>query len=393
MRHSRKRLGLALACLALATPAAAQEAGERPFSWRPSVQMRGLWNDNIGLTDRNRDADFGIFAEPRVEAAYRTETYELDFDGAVDVRRYTDDAVYDDVFYRVYSGAEVGVLPGLSVRLSDAYTPTPRQLGLPDDDPANLIQSNRAQLEMRYWRELPGSRELAIGGVGGRFDTESYPTLVAGPGGIPVVDRHFRADFWEGGGYAEFQNPFGEQHAGYLRTTVRQRTFDDEPDGDHVQVAGLAGFRSHLQPGFELDVAGGYGWLGFGGGDDKASWLARAELNWRRPDGWRFEAGFHHELTVDIAGEDFQDTTGRIGVEKYLGTRTAVGATAFLSQLHDDATRPRGNLFGGVEVKLRRQLVRRITASLSYRYWQNAGSFRPDDFEQSRVVLALTYRH
>jgi hypothetical protein len=393
MRRTGLRLLISAGCLAFAQPAAAQEADARPFSWRPSIQLRGLWSDNIGITARKREDDFGLFAAPRLEAAYRTEAYELDFDGAVDVRRYTDDAGLDDVFYRVNTGAEVGVLPGLSVRLSDAYTPTVRTLGLPDDDPANLIQSNRAQLEMRYWRELPGSRELALGAFGGRFDTESYATGVAGPGGTVVVDPRFRADFWEGGGYAEFQNPIGEHHAAYLRGSVRQRTFDVEPDGDHLHVAGLAGFRTHIEPGLELDLSGGYGWLDFGGGDDESSWLARAELNLRRPDGWRFQLGFHHELTVDIAGQDFQDTSGRIGVEKYLGTRTAVGATAFLSQLHSDATRPRGNLFGGFEVKVRRQLVRRLTASLSYRYWENAGSFELDDFEQSRIVLALTYRH
>jgi hypothetical protein len=393
MRPTWLRLLICAGGLAFALPAAAQEADERPFSWRPSLQVRGLWTDNIGLTAPRREDDFGLFATPRLEAAYRTEAYELDFDGAVDVRRYTDDAELDDVFYRVKTGAEVGVLPGLSVRLSNAYAPTARTLGLPDDDPANLIQSNRAQLEMRYWRELPGSRELAVGAVGGRFDTESYATGIAGPGGSVVIDPRFRADFWEGGGYAEFQNPIGERHAGYLQAKVRQRTFDVEPDGDHLQVAGLAGFRTHIEPGFELDAAGGYAWLDFGGGDDETSWLARADLSLRRPDGWRFQLGFHHELTVDIAGQDFQDTTGRIGVEKYLGTRTALSATAFLSQLHSDATRPRGNLFGGFEVKVRRQLVRRLTASLSYRYWENAGSFELDDFDQSRVVLALTYRH
>ena len=37
--------------------------------------------------------------------------------------------------------------------------------------------------------------------------------------------------------------------------------------------------------------------------------------------------------------------------------------------------------------------LRRVTASLAYRYWENAGSFRLDDFDQSRIVLALTYRH
>jgi hypothetical protein len=379
MRRSFIRWFLALACVGSCDAAFAQEAAERPFSWRPSIQLRGVVTDNIELTKKNRNGDVGFFAAPRLEAAYRTPAYELELDGAVDVRRYTDDAGIDDVFYRVKTGAEVGVLPGLSFRLSNAYTPQVRSLGLPDDDPANLVQTNRAQVEMRYWRELAGSREIAIGAVGGRFDTERFAALVEGPGGSVIPDLGFRADYWEGGGYAEFQNPIGENHAAYVRAGGRQRTFDEESAGDHLSANGLLGFRTHIEPGLEIDVAGGYGWLDFGGGDDESSWLARADLKLRRPDGWRFQAGFHHELTVDIAGQDFQDTTGRLGVEKYLGTRTAVGVIGFLSQLHSDSTRPRGNLFGGVEVKIRRQLVRRVTASLSY--------------EQSRVVVGLTYRH
>ena len=44
-------------------------------------------------------------------------------------------------------------MPGLTFALSDAWVPTPVDLGLPEDASANLVQSNRASAELSYWRE------------------------------------------------------------------------------------------------------------------------------------------------------------------------------------------------------------------------------------------------
>lgn len=384
---------LLVAFLGLAGGAHAQEGAERRFTWRPMVQVRALFNDNISLTGRDEDSDLGVWMAPRLEAAYRAPAYQLGFDGSVDVRRYTDSTSEDEVFYRVESFAEAGLLPGLSLRVSDAFTPQPVFLGLPDDDPANLVQTNRADLEMRYWRELPGAREITIGASGARFDAERFPALVAAPGGGVALDTGFRADFFEGAGFVEFQNPFGDQHAGYLRGLVRQRTFDHVDAADHLEASGLVGFRSHLEQGIAFDVAGGYGLLDLEEGGSESRILARAELTVHRPGGWRFHGGFHHEFTVDVAGNDFVDTTGRIGVEKYFDRRTAASLVAFLSQLDSDSVSPSGNLFGGGELKLRRQLTRRFQASVSYRHWKNAGSFALDDLTQNRVMVSFTYRH
>ena len=49
-----------LASLSLASSAVAQEAAERPFSIRPSFQIRGVVTDNIALTDRKTDDDIGV---------------------------------------------------------------------------------------------------------------------------------------------------------------------------------------------------------------------------------------------------------------------------------------------------------------------------------------------
>jgi hypothetical protein len=266
-------------------------------------------------------------------------------------------------------------------------------LGLPDDDVANLIQTNRAELEMRYWRELPGSREIAAGVLGGRFDTERFATPVSGPGGSVVVDSGFRADFWEGAGYLEFQNPLGEQHSLYVRGLARHRSFDEDSDGNHLEASGLVGIRSHYEEWLELDLAGGWGWLDFSHESGQSRAIGLADLKIRRPGGWRFTFGLQHLLTVDIAGEDFLATTGRLGIEKYFGKRTAAEVVLFASYLHSDATSPHSNAFGGVEVSLRRQLSRRVEASLSYRYWDNAGAYEVDDFDQNRVVIGITYRH
>lgn len=391
----KQRSAVLIAALAsgLAAAAAAQEGTERRLTWRPSVQVRALVNDNISLSGEDEDSDLGVWAAPRFEAAYRAAAYQLGFDGSVDVRRYSDSTSEDEVFYRVKSFAEAGILPGLSVRVSDAFTPQPVFLGLPDDDPANLVQTNRADLEMRYWHELPGAREVTIGAAGSRFDAERFPTLVEGPGGGVVLDPGFSADFYEGAGFVEFQNPFGDQHAGYVRGVVRQRWFDHADAADHLEASGLLGFRSHLEQGVELDVAGGYGLLDLEQGGNESRILARAALTVHRPGGWRFHGAFHNEFTVDVAGNDFVDTTGRVGVEKYFDRRTAASLVVFLSQLESDSASPSGNLFGGGELKLRRQLTRRFQASVSYRYWENAGSFSLDDLTQNRLMLSLTYRH
>ncbi len=372
--------------------ASAEEGAERRFTWRPSIQVRTVVSDNINLSNENADGDIGVWMSPRLELDYRAPAYQIGIDSSFDVRRYSDSRDDDESFYRVHSFAEAGLLPGLSLRVSDTYTPQPKVLGLPDDDPANLVQTNRAEVELRYWRELPGRREVSIALLGGRFDADRFATLVEGPGGGVVLDTGFRADFWEGAGVIEFQNPFGDSHAGYLRGLVRHRSFDDPGGADHLEVSGLIGFRSHLEQGIEFDLAAGYGLLDLADGGSTTRLLGRAALSIRRPGGWRYHAGFHNEFTVDVAGNDFVDTTGRLGVEKYFGARTALSLFGFVSQLENDSTSPSGNLFAGGEVKLRRALARRFQASLAYRYWENAGSFGADDLSQNRLMLTLTYR-
>jgi hypothetical protein len=265
-------------------------------------------------------------------------------------------------------------------------------LGLPEDSPTNLAQTNRAAGELRYWRELPGGRELTFGATGARFDSEDVTALVPGPGGVALLDSGFHPDFVEGGGYAELRNPITENHAVMLRGSARHRSFDDVSDADHLEASGLLGLQSRLPFGVDLDLAGGYGWLDSEGAGSEPHVIGRAGLGWRHASGLDFRLGFHHELTTDLVGNDFVDTTGRISVEKYFGLRTSATVTGFLSQLDSDSLHPSGNLFGGAEVVVRRQLSRSFQVSLAYRYWENAGGFELDDFSQNQASLTFSYR-
>jgi hypothetical protein len=330
---------------------------------------------------------------PRLELDYRVPAAQFGADLGAEIPRYFDHSSLNDAFLRMQGHGEVGLWPGLSLRVSDAYTPQPAQLGRPDDAPTNMVQSNRADAELRYWRDLWNGHELTLGIQGGRFDSNEFTAVVPGPGGAPVLDDDFEAKFTEGRGYGELRNPIGENHAILLRTNIGYRSFDDVSDADHLEAGGLLGLESQLPLGFDLDLAGGYGYLDSEGGSSDPNIIGRANLTWRHaPSGLQVRMGFHHEMTQDLVGNDFMDTTGRVSIEKYFGLQTSATVTGFVSQLENDSLNPSGNLFGGAEVVLRRQLSRSFQVSFAYRYWENAGSFGLDDFQQNQASLAITYR-
>jgi hypothetical protein len=388
----RRRNALLLLALLVGAAARADEGAERRFTWRPSFESRSVLDDNAFLSDGGEDTDFGIWMQPRLELDYRVPAAQVGADLGAQVPRYFDHTPLNDVWWRTQVQGEVGLWPGLSLRVGDAFTPQPVALGLPEDAPTNLAQTNRASGELRYWRELPGGRELTLGALGARFDSEKVTALVPGPGGSALVDPDFRPDFVEGGGFAELRNPIGEDHALLVRGGARHRSFDEVSDADHLEASGLLGLESRLPGGVDLDVAGGYGWLDARGSGSDPHVIGRAALGWRHASGLNFRLGFHHEMTTDLAGNDFLDTTGRISVEKYFGLRTAATVTGFLSQLDSDSLHPSGNLYGGAEIVVRRQLSRSFQISLSYRYWENAGGFELDDFSQNQASLTFSYR-
>jgi hypothetical protein len=376
----------------LAAAARADEGAERRFTWRPSFETRSALTDNAFLTKKDEHGDLGFWLEPRLELDYRTPAAQIGADLGAQVPRYLDHGSLNDTFWRTRVQGEAGLWPGLSVRLSDAYTPQPILLGAPDDATPNLAQTNRAEGELRYWHEFSGGRELTVGVEGARFDSDKIDAWVPGPGGDAVFDSGFRPDYSEGGGFAEVRNPLGEDHALLFHAGTRYRSFDALSEGEYLDAEGTVGLESRLPGGFDLALAGGFGWLDPREGGGEPQGLGRATLGWQSSNGLRVQLGFHHQITSDLAGNDFVDTTGRMTLEKYFGLRTSATVTAFLSNLDARSAHPSHDLFGGAELVIRRQLSRNFQVSLSYRYWENGGGFEGDDFRQNQASLTFSYR-
>jgi hypothetical protein len=391
------RGAIALAALLAALwPAVVSRAAEddaRRFSWEPSVDVKSVFDDNVFHADSARESDFGFWILPRLELEYAAPAYEVGADLGVDVRRYVDHSALDRTFGRVEAWGEAGLLPGLTVRLDDAFVPQPIRLGVPHDDPINLQQTNRTNLQVRYWRELESGREIAIGARGSRFMSDEFAQLVPGPGGVPTLDPDFRADFWEGGGFLEFQNPLGKTHAAYVTGLARHRSYDDLSTSDHTEVSGLLGVRAFWIKHLQLDLAGGVGLLAFDGGTNEPRFLTRADASYRFAGGLGVLLGFHNRFTSDLLGNDFVDTTGRLGFERYFGRRTSASLVGFVSHLDQASLGSQTNLFGGVEVQVRRRLSRGLQLTLSYRYWENGGNYALDDFRQNRAWIGLAYQN
>jgi hypothetical protein len=221
--------------------------------------------------------------------------------------------------------------------------------------------------------------------------SDSFTTLVTGPGGVPTLDTDFRADFWEGGGFLEFQNPLGKTHTAYVTGLTRHRSYDETPTSDHTEVSGLLGIRALWIKGLQLDLAGGVGLLAFDGGSNEPSFLARVDASYRFKGGVRFLLGFDNNFASDLLGNDFLATTGRIGLERYFGRRTSASVVGFVSRLDQASLGSATNLFGGVELVVRRRLSRGLQLALSYRYWENGGDYALDDFSQNRAWVGLSY--
>jgi hypothetical protein len=202
MTRSR-RFGVAATWLAgavaLSLPGARAEEGEdAQLRLRPSLEISTVADDHPAFTGAAADWGTGAWIYPRLELSYRTPAIEVGADVGAELRRALAGSSPDAEHYHVSGFAEAGLLPGLSVRISDAFVPKPRWLGLPSDDSRNLLQTHRSDLAIRFWRELPAARELEVGVVGTYFTSETFAAGVATPGGGTAVDPDFRADFGQG---------------------------------------------------------------------------------------------------------------------------------------------------------------------------------------------------
>jgi hypothetical protein len=385
-----------LACLAaflLGLPARPAGAEGKPgdFSIRPSAQVSTVFDDNLFLTDKGKASTFGVWIRPRVELAYRTETLDVGADVGADVRRYADYySKLADEFWNISGHAEVGLLPGLTFRVSNAFVPNPVQLGLPPDQGTNMLQTNRSDAELRYWRGLPGEREISFGMRGTRFSSDGFSEDVPGSGGTVILDDSFHADYWGGTGYLEYQEPLGTRTSGYARAQTSYRSFDDSPRSDDLDYSLLLGVRSLRFRNAEIDVAGGYGQIHFNSLGDQPRIMGRANLRYRLESGWSWQLGVNHLTSADLLGNAALETTGRIGVEKrFADGRTAAAVNLFITRYDSKSWSGGADLFGGAEVQVRRQLSRRTQLRVSYRHWNNQGDYQLDDMQQNRLLVEL----
>jgi hypothetical protein len=395
--RSISHLAAAAALLLFGAPASGSESESRSgsgseternrFSFHPSIQVTAVADNNVRLREDDSEGDLGVFLFPRIELGYQGHWFNLGADLGADIRRYVDGASPSDEFFRMSGFAEVGLLPGLTFRVSDDFTPTPVELGKPEDHSANLVQTNRLVAKFRYWRELPGDREMLLSLQGTRLISESFAADV----GNGVIDDDFHADFWEGALLGEVQSPVLDRTSAFLRTHLRYRTFDDSSASDFGDLAVLLGLRTHWFRNVDFEVAGGYGLIAFDSGS-KNRFLGQANLRYRIADGTTVRLSFVNRNTADIAGNDFVESTGTIGVERRFGERTAASIELFLSRINNEVWDSGADLFGGAETRVRRQLSRRTQLELAYRYWNNAGDYSSDDFSQHQLSLVFSYR-
>ena len=389
--RSRIRIAIVLGVLLGFSSKAAAEDQEKPFTWHPSMLVTFVGDDQPHLAEQN-DGAIGAWFSPQLDLGYRGDFYELSAEIGGDVRRYVDESSLSKEFYRMRATAEVGILPGLSLFVSEALVPGAERIAAPGDETRNLIQTNQVDVEIRYWRELSSRRELKMTFRGSHFAGDRFNTFLLTDGGGIVNDTSFEPDHWEGAADIELQTPFGERSSLYLRSDLRYRTFSESAIADHGEVTVMAGFRTRRFRNIEIDVAAGWGMISFESRDDVQRFVGEGSLRYRLPNGWTWRLSAANRFVSDYSGNNFVETTGRMGFEKYFGDLVSVSASGFVSGLENDAWGTDHNFFGGAEFRLRGRIARHTELSLTYRYWQNAGDLSFDDFKQNRVAIELHYR-
>jgi hypothetical protein len=370
---------------------AAAEDQESPFTIHPSMLITLVGDDEPYLEERN-DGAFGVWLAPNLELGYRADFFELQADLGADLRRYVDESDLSEEFYRAILNGEIGILPGLTLRVSNAFSPQAERVSSPADATRNLQQTNQADAEFRYWKELPGRRELLMTFRGSYFIGEDFNALLFtdGPGVISHLD--FEPDHWEGATKLELQTPFGERNSLYARSEFEYRTYSEFEVPDRGEFTFLAGMRTRHFRNVEIDVAVGYGMVGFKSSDDLHRFVGEGSLRWRLPQGWTWRVSAANRFVSDLAGNVFVETTGRMGIEKYFGEMISASVAVFVSRLENEAWNVPKNLFGGAEFRIQSRVGRHTMVAITYRYWENAGDFPMDDFNQNRVALEIFYR-
>ena len=388
---SRNLAVITVGALLIGVSVAAAEDQENRFTYHPSLLVTLVGDDDPYLEERN-DGAFGAWIAPNLELGYRADFYELQADLGADVRRYIDESDLSEEYYRAIVNGEIGVLPGLTLRVSNAFKPQPERVSSPADATRNLQQTNQVDAEVRYWRELPSRRELLMSLRGGYFLGEDFNALLFMDSGGATTHLDFEPDHWEGAGKLELQTPFGERSSLYARSELEFRTYSETEVPDRGEFAILFGARSRYFRNVEVDVAVGYGMVAFKSNDDLHRFVGEGSLRYRLPNGWTLLASAANRTVSDLPGNVFVETTGRMGIEKYFGEMISASIAAFISRLENDAWDIPKNLFGGAEFRIQSRIGRHTVVAVTYRYWDNAGDLSMDDFSQDRVALEFFYR-
>jgi len=377
------------ALLLLVTGQARGEGEESRFEWHPSIAVHNMWDGNPKLQGNGSDDSVGIWLYPRMELGYTAPSVDLGADLGVDFRRYTEYGNLNDEFYRVRGHAEAGLLPGLTVRVSDDYVPEVRYLGLPEDHGTNLIQSNRSDAQVRYWHELPMASEIEVGTTGTYFLSESFAAEF--PDG--VVDTSYKADYWQVAGFVQLQKDVGRRTSVFLLSKAGRRDFDDGKRSDHVDSSVVVGVRSQRFRNLELEASIGYGRIDFEDLSDQQAPIGEASLTWRLPDGWATRIAGGNDFAANLGGNEVFQASGEVTIEKELANDTTASVTGFIAHFDDDNLEGGSDLYGGVEVGVQHRFDAHSEVGVSYRRWENAGDKSIDDFGQNRVMLDFSYRY
>jgi len=387
-------IGLLTATLARGEPGEPAAGGPREgFDWHPYATLTAVYDDNVLLEPSGGPAEPGVWFGPGIEANYREGAWRAGTDVGADLRRYFGSPEIAQYFWRLSGFAEVDAMRGLTLRVSDAYTPQPLNYGLPQDDLENLVQSNRVEAQARYRRELPQEFVLDLTLRGTRFDSDPYevrrdPVLA----GLPPGTESFTASYDDLTEQVELQHGLGRDLIGYARVLTRERWFDDLPQDDLTEVSGMGGIRWRASRLAEVELGGGYGQIDFHSGPTKPGAVGLLQVKGDLEGGWHWSAGVTRLLTTEISGFNYAETVGHVGIEKQLGPRMRATLDAFGGQFDNQAPGVGNQKYYAVEAAIRRQLTRTLQSGLLVRHWQTNGQGDLNDVTQNRVMLEFTYR-
>ncbi len=378
---------LVAALLAASAFDAAAEGEADLFTIQPTFSATAVADDNPEFERSGGASSIGAWLRPSVKLDYHAPLFGVGADLGVDVRRYSGyNSSLSDEFARIGGWAEATLMPGVALRVANAWAPRALRLGRPEDDGTNLIQTNTLDASLRHWRSLPGERELEVGVTGTYFRSDDFWEPLGGG----AVDQDFRGNYVGGVGYVEVQTPVVGDLDAYLRAQAGYRSLADASDADHADMGGSLGLRVPFGDGSRFEIGGGAGWLAFSGLNDRPRATGLMKLRLALPGGFVASVGLEHLLSANIEGRKFQQTDARVEVERYFGRRLAAAIAGFGTRF-DDASLGSADLFGGGEARLRYQMTRATQIVVRYRYWTNRGDFSVDDFTQNRATIELRF--